>query len=192
MEKSVNNEKKILMLCNSEFIVRCFATYNTQESLYFLLEPCLGGELYATYHKHRFHGSGTKARFYVASTTFALVHLHERQVLYRDLKPENLILDKDGRCKLTDMGLAKQTAVKTYTTCGTPDYFAPEVINQHLGQTEAVDWWTVGVLIHELMSGHTPFEAPTPPQIYQKAVRGTAAMTFPDGAADPEGMDVVG
>ncbi len=77
-------------------------------------------------------------------------HLHARHVLYRDLKPENLLLDSDGRCKLTDMGLAKQTMLKTLTICGTPDYFAPEVIQQ-VGQNEGVDWWTLGVLIHELI-----------------------------------------
>jgi len=89
------------------------------------------------------------------------------------------------------MGLAKQTAIKTYTTCGTPDYFAPEIIDSKKGQTEAVDWWTVGVLIHELMSGHTPFESSTQQGIFQKVMRGTAAMTFPYGAHDPEAMDIV-
>jgi serine/threonine protein kinase len=88
------------------------------------------GELFATYHKYRWHGSSTKARFYSASVTLAFEHLHERFVIYRDLKPENLLLTATGHCKLTDMGLAKQTSIKTYTTCGTPDYFAPEVINQ--------------------------------------------------------------
>jgi protein kinase A len=128
MQKGVLREKEILSVCNSQFIIRLHATFKTQEHLYFLLEPALGGELFATYHKYHFHGSVSKAKFYSASVVFAFEHLHERSVLYRDLKPENLLLDSKGFCKLTDMGLAKIVRAKTYTTCGTPDYFAPEVI----------------------------------------------------------------
>lgn len=167
MQKSVMSEKRILMLCDSKFIIKLYTTFKSTDSLFFLIEPAMGGELYATYHKYRFHGSATKARFYVATVVFAFDHLHEKHVLYRDLKPENLLIDNYGFCKLTDMGLAKQTITKTYTTCGTPDYFAPEVIQQQ-GQNAGVDWWTCGVLVHELMSGHAPFEAANPTAIYKK------------------------
>merc|ERR1711975_12196 len=99
-------------------------------------------------------------------------HLHERNIIYRDLKPENLLLDVKGFCKITDMGLAKVLGGgKTYTTCGTPDYFAPEVIQQ-TGMNKAVDWWTLGILIHELLSGHAPFDARDPMETYQKIIRG--------------------
>jgi len=97
--------------------------------------------------------------------------------LYRDLKPENLLLDDKGQCKITDMGLAKVVVGKTYTTCGTPDYFAPEVIQQ-TGMGKGVDWWTLGVLIHELMCGHAPFEANDPMETYQKIVRGVNRVRF--------------
>ena len=92
--------------------MKCFATYNTDQSLFFLLEAALGGELYATYHKYKWHGSSERARFYAASTIMAFDHLHDRNVIYRDLKPENLLIDGAGRCKLTDMGLAKQVGVE--------------------------------------------------------------------------------
>jgi len=121
----------------------------------------------------------------------AFAHLHERQVIYRDLKPENLLLDHEGRCKLTDMGLAKQTSVKTYTMCGTPDYFAPEIVAPPHGHTQGVDWWTLGVLIHELMCGHAPFEASSPPQIYAKIRRGIVAVNFTYQGNDPLAVEIV-
>jgi cGMP-dependent protein kinase len=190
MQKSVISEKRILMLCDSKFVIKLYTTFKTKDSLYFLMEPAMGGELYATYHKYRFHGSPTKAKFYTASVVYAFDHLHEKHVLYRDLKPENLLLDNFGFCKLTDMGLAKQTVTKTYTTCGTPDYFAPEVIQQQ-GQNCGVDWWTCGVLIHELMSGHAPFEASNPTQIYKKVILGVSHVNFPYKNNDPAAVEIV-
>ena len=93
---------------------------------------------------------------------FVLEHLLERSIIYRDLKPDNLLLTVEGFLKMTDMGLAKFCIGKTYTTCGTPDYFAPELI-ESIGHSHSLDWWTWSVLIVELMCGHTPFEAPTMP-----------------------------
>merc|ERR1712146_670548 len=104
-------------------------------------------------------------------------HLHERRIIYRDIKPENLLLTDLGHIKLTDMGLAKFTLGKTYTTCGTPDYFAPELISS-AGHNHAVDWWTLGILVYELMSGHPPFESPQPMQIYSKVMKGIGRVQF--------------
>merc|ERR1712127_761643 len=141
------------------------------------MEPALGGELFVIYHRKCFHGSAGHARYYSASVVLALDHLHERHIIYRDLKPENLLLSSQGILKFTDMGLAKVVVGKTYTTCGTPDYFAPEVIQQ-TGMGKGVDWWTLGVLTHELMSGHAPFEANDPMETYQKIVRGVNRVRF--------------
>lgn len=107
-----------------------------------------------------------------------------KKIVFRDLKPENLLLTEEGHMKLTDMGLAKLVVGKTYTTCGTPDYFAPELIASS-GHTHAVDWWTLGILIFELMSGHPPFESAYPMQIYQKVAKGINKVSFPSKLKGP-------
>jgi len=178
MQSSVMSEKNVQMMCDSKFIVKLYETFNGDQSLYFLLELALGGELYATYNKKNLWGNENCAKFYVAGTTFAFEHLHSKKIIFRDLKPENLLLNEFGQVKLTDMGLAKVVVGKTYTTCGTPDYFAPELIASK-GHTNAVDWWTLGILTFELMSGHPPFESATPMQIYQKVTKGINKVQFP-------------
>jgi len=186
MQESVMNEKNILLMTNSDFIIKLYETYNGSQSLYFLLELALGGELYATYNRKSFHGSEKHAKYYAAGVTFAFEHLHERHIIYRDLKPENLLLTSIGHIKLTDMGLAKFVVGKTYTTCGTPDYFAPELIAS-TGHTNAVDWWTLGILIFELMSGHPPFESAYPMQIYTKVMKGIQKVQVPSKCQGPVG-----
>jgi len=178
MQDSVMNEKNILLKTNSAFIIKLFECYNGAQTLYFLMEAALGGELYATYNRKGFHGSEKHAKFYAAGVVFSFEHMHERRIIYRDLKPENLLLNEQGQIKLTDMGLAKFVIGKTYTTCGTPDYFAPELIAS-TGHTIAVDWWTLGILIFEMMSGHPPFESAYPMQIYSKVMKGINKVSFP-------------
>merc|ERR1719163_2513938 len=102
LQNSVSNEKNILMMTNSPFIIKLYATYNGSQSLYFLMEVALGGELYATYARKSFHGSEKHAKFYIAGVVFAFEHLHERHIIYRDLKPENVLLNSEGHVKLTD------------------------------------------------------------------------------------------
>jgi len=178
MQKSVVSEKNVQLMCDSPFIVRLYETYSGPRHLYLLLELALGGELYATYNRKGWHGKEFHAQFYAAGVVFAFDHLHERKIVFRDLKPENLLLNGQGHIKLTDMGLAKVVMGKTFTTCGTPDYFAPEMI-QSSGHGLSVDWWTLGILIYELLSGHPPFEAATPMQTYQKVQKGIDKVSFP-------------
>lgn len=178
MQKSVMSEKDVQLMCDSPFVVKLHETYNGEQSLYFLLELALGGELYATYNKKGLWGNEKCAKFYVAGTVFAFDHLHSKKIIFRDLKPENLLMNEKGQVKLTDMGLAKVVVGKTFTTCGTPDYFAPELIASK-GHTEAVDWWTLGILNFELLGGHPPFESASPMQIYQKVTKGINKVQFP-------------
>jgi cGMP-dependent protein kinase len=178
MQDSVMNERNILLMTNSPFIIKLFEAYSGSQTLYFLMEAALGGELYATYNRKGLHGSEKHAKYYIAGVVLAFEHLHERHVIYRDLKPENLLLTEHGHLKVTDMGLAKFVIGKTYTTCGTPDYFAPEVIAS-IGHTNAVDWWTLGILLYELLSGAPPFESPNPMQVYSKVMKGIHRVPFP-------------
>jgi len=170
-------ERSVLEAVSHPFIVILFYAFQTPKKLYMVMEFCNGGELF--YHLSRAgRFSEGRTRFYAAETTSAIAYLHSLRIIYRDLKPENLLLTEKGHIKLTDMGLAKFVIGKTYTTCGTPDYFAPELIAS-TGHTNAVDWWALGILTFELMSGHPPFESAFPMQIYSKVTKGISKIPFP-------------
>lgn len=179
MQKRTHIEKHILRMINCPFIIKLYATYNEPQTLHLLLELAQGGELFRLYVQHALVGSKTHAKHYSASVALAFEHMHERNILYRDLKPENLLLDAAGNLKVTDMGLAKFTLGKTYTTCGTPEYFAPEVV-AGTGHTTAADWWTLGVLIYELMMGFSPFVANDVGDVFRKITAGIERVRWKD------------
>jgi cGMP-dependent protein kinase len=191
MQNAVVNEKNVLLLANSPFIVKLHATYNWPETVAFLLEVLLGGELYATYTRENLWGQEVHARFYASIVILGFAHLHSHHILYRDLKPENIVLNSQGMPKLVDMGLAKRVVGKTYTTCGTPDYFAPEVITG-AGHNHAVDWWTIGILIYELLSGNPPFTASAPMQIFKNVLGGIKRVALPKKCQGPAGHLIKG
>lgn len=183
LHEQVLNEKDILMMTKSPFIVTLHATYSDDQWLYFLMEPALGGELYDVYRRKKLFGIIPCARFYAAGVVLAFEHLHERRIIYRDLKPENLLLDIQGHLKLTDMGLSRFSVGKTYTIVGTSEYFAPELIKGK-GHTFSLDWWTLGILVFELCAGRTPFVAPNAPAIYRKVLKGIHQVAFPASASE--------
>ena len=119
----------------------------TQDKLYFIMEFLNGGELF--FHlsrEHRF--SEARTAFYAAEILLGIECLHERGIMYRDLKPENVMLDWEGHVKLTDFGLSKKEDIgKTYTFCGTPEYLAPEII-AGTGHNKSVDWWSLVSFSH--------------------------------------------
>jgi len=178
-ENYVFNEKAVLKMAYSPFVTRLAATFSDSKYLYFMLEPALGGELYVHYTNHPgLWGSVPHARFCAACTMRALAYLHTRQIIYRDIKPENILLDSKGFCKVTDFSMGKLTIGHTYTFCGTPDYLAPEVV-LGLGYNNAVDWWGLGVLTYELMTKKLPFQAEGIPETLDGIRAGFGAVEFP-------------
>ena len=123
-----------------------------------------------------------RAGFYAAEIVLALEHLHKHGILYRDLKPENVLLANDGHIKLTDFGLSKTNVTegdpRTHSFCGTPEYIAPEVLmNQATGT--AMDWWSLGTLVYEMMTGYPPFYSENVQEMYQLIL--DAPLRLPSG-----------
>merc|ERR1712048_176072 len=120
------NERAVMLSLHSPFIVKLFGTYQDLTKVYFLMEAVLGGELFTVLRYNRKFSERT-SRFYAGCCVLAFEHMHSKNIIYRDLKPENLLLDEKGFIKITDFGFAKKRN-NTCTLCGTPEYLAPEVI----------------------------------------------------------------
>ncbi|CAH8622438.1 unnamed protein product [Schistosoma rodhaini] len=175
-QEHVYCEKLILSSVSSPFICRLFNTYRDNKYVYMLLEACLGGELW-TILRDSHHLEERTTRFCLACCIEALDYLHRHGIVYRDLKPENMLVTSKGYIKLCDFGFAKYIGIgqKTWTFCGTPEYVAPEVIlNQ--GHDFAADYWSLGILTFELLTGAPPFQASEPIKIYMKTLKGIDAL----------------
>lgn len=172
------SEKEILTMLSKDphpFMVNLLATFNDKKYIFMVLDYVIGGEFFTHLRSAGCFDSNT-ARFYAGQVTLIFESLHNKDIIYRDLKPENLLLDKDGYLKLTDFGFAKKVEFKTYTLCGTPEYIAPEVL-LNKGHGKGVDWWTLGILMYEMLTGDPPFVDVDPMGIYQKILGGR--LTFP-------------
>lgn len=174
------NEKHIMMSCDNQFICKLYRTFKDSKYIYFLMEPVLGGDVWTILQK-RGHFAENVARFMMACVVEAFQYLHSKDIIYRDLKPENLMMDKNGYIKLVDFGFAKRVTPnnKTWTFAGTPEYVAPEIV-LNKGHDRAVDCWALGVLVHELLVGRPPFRAPGGDHMktYTLILRGIDAVTF--------------
>lgn len=166
----VNAERFILARIRHPFIVDLYATFQDTLNIYMLLAYIPGGELFSHLRRaHRFSPDVT--RFYLAIIVLALRYLHSYNIVYRDLKPENLLLDHRGYLRITDFGFAKVVEDRTWTLCGTPEYLAPEII-QSDGHGKAVDWWACGILCYEMLVGYPPFYDDNAFGIYEKILQG--------------------
>ncbi|KAH0536876.1 cAMP-dependent protein kinase catalytic subunit [Glutinoglossum americanum] len=190
-----NDERAMLQKVKHPFLITLWGTFQDSKNLYMVMDFIEGGELFSLLRKSqvrmsdfnypsRFFSRGKRglmskqrfpnpvAKFYAAEVTLALDYLHSMNIIYRDLKPENLLLDRHGHLKITDFGFAKEVPDITWTLCGTPDYLAPEVVASK-GYNKSVDWWSLGILIFEMLCGFTPFwDGGSPMKIYENILKG--------------------
>jgi protein-serine/threonine kinase len=171
-------ERSVLEAVNHPFIVDLRYAFQTPTKLYVVLEYCAGGELF--FHLSRAgRFSEGRCKFYAGEILLALAYLHGQNIIYRDLKPENLLLDNDGHAKVTDFGLSKEGIadnISAKTLCGTPEYLAPEILNK-AGHGKAVDWYSFGALIFEMLTGLPPFYTRDRDKLFERIKKGE--LTFP-------------
>jgi serine/threonine protein kinase len=163
-------ERNVLALVNQQshpFLLGLKFAFHTPAKLYYVLNFCNGGDLYYLLSRCKKFREG-QARFYAAEVFCALQHLHSLGVIYRDLKPENVLLDADGHVKLTDFGLSKESTTAD-TFCGTPVYLAPEIWKRQTYGYE-VDWWSLGCVLYEMVCGLPPFWGDTIKEVYKKVL----------------------
>lgn len=167
-------ERNVLGYVNHHFIVGLKMAFQSKDKLYFVLDYCAGGELF-------FHLSKVgkfeepRAAFYAAEIVLALSHIHALDIVYRDLKPENVLLDAKGHVRLTDFGLSKEgissSSSGATSFCGTPEYLAPEILSRQ-GHGRAVDWWSLGALLYEMLTGLPPFYCRDREKLFEKIRKG--------------------
>lgn len=149
-------ERNILADVNHPFLVKLQYAFQTEGKLYLILDFLRGGDLFTRLSKEVMF-TEEDVKFYLAELALALDHLHSLGIIYRDLKPENILLDSEGHIAVTDFGLCKEGfEEKAFSFCGTVEYMAPEVVNRK-GHHYSADWWSFGVLMFEMLTGHLPF-----------------------------------
>lgn len=170
---SLLSEKRIFEVANAirhPFLVNLFACFQTEQHVCFVMEYAAGGDLMMHIHADAF--TEPRAVFYAACVVLGLQYLHENNIIYRDLKLDNLLLDTDGYVKIADFGLCKEGmgwGDRTGTFCGTPEFLAPEVLTE-TSYTRAVDWWGLGVLIFEMLVGESPFPGEDEGEVFDSIV----------------------
>ncbi|PAA47086.1 hypothetical protein BOX15_Mlig007654g1 [Macrostomum lignano] len=171
-------ERNILADVDHPFIVKLHYAFQTEGKLYLILEFLRGGDLFSRLSKEIMF-TEDDVKFYLAELALALGHLHSLGIIYRDLKPENVLLDEQGHIKLTDFGLSKESIFddesKTYSFCGTVEYMAPEVVNRK-GHGTASDWWSYGVLMFEMLTGQLPFQGANRKDTMQQILKAKLGM----------------
>ncbi|KAL7677372.1 hypothetical protein ACOME3_003609 [Neoechinorhynchus agilis] len=180
----IHTECKILILASHyPFLTTLFCCFQTRERLFIVMEFVTGGDLMHQIQKSK-RFDEPRARFYAAEITLALMFLHKHGVIYRDLKLDNILLDSEGHCKLADFGMCKDGiygSMLTSTFCGTPDYIAPEILQEN-DYGFSVDWWAFGVLTYEMIAGQPPFEAENEDGLFRAILKDE--VTFPCWLSD--------
>lgn len=182
-------ERNILEAVKHPFIVELVYAFQTDGKLYLILEYLSGGELFIHLEREGIFLEDTTC-FYLSEIILALGHLHSLGIIYRDLKPENILLDAQGHVKLTDFGLCKehiQGGSVTHTFCGTIEYMAPEILTRS-GHGKAVDWWSLGALMFDMLTGVPPFTAETRKKTIETILK---SKLFIPGYLTPDARDLV-
>ncbi|UKZ59446.1 uncharacterized protein TrAtP1_000749 [Trichoderma atroviride] len=180
--EQTKTERQILESVNRHpFVVKLFYAFQDQEKLYLILEYGQGGELFTHLNTEKMF-SESVAAFYMAEMLLAISHLHQTLgVIYRDLKPENCLLDADGHLLLTDFGLSKVAVDQSEDSCnsilGTVEYMAPEVI-QGKKYGKAADWWSFGALAYDLMTGNPPFRGGNHAKIQENIIKQKLVLPY--------------
>ncbi|KAL7718359.1 non-specific serine/threonine protein kinase [Entamoeba marina] len=157
---TVKRERDIMSMCRSPYIVRLYYTFQNETSLFYVLELCPNRDLKFYFNKY---GSFSEevTRHYIAEIATAVNYLHSLNIIHRDLKPENVLLDRNMHIKITDFGTAcvqnKESPARKSSFVGTPEYVAPEIINGNVGFTKSVDYWSLGCMIFQFLTGEFPF-----------------------------------
>jgi len=169
-------ERDILSGLNHPFIIKMHATFHDPRYIYMVFEFIQGGEMSTQIRSSVKKLGSEAAKFYIGSLVLAMEYLHSKSIAYRDLKPENVLIDDEGYVKLCDFGFAKKIDNVTYTVCGTAEYLAPEIITKE-GHGKSVDWWALGILMYESLTGQVPFRAAGAMDTFQTVLNGK--LVFP-------------
>ncbi len=179
------SEIHILLRIDHPFIVALHGYFHDESRIFMVLDYIPGGEMFTRLRGQEYgRFSSYDTKFYLSELLLAIEHLHGLDIVYRDIKPENLLIMHDGHICLTDFGFAKvlgrdRHTSHTNTVCGTPEYLAPEIIGG-TGYGKSVDWWAFGILAFEMVAGYPPFYADTPFRIYQRILDGDYSKAWPD------------
>jgi serine/threonine protein kinase len=187
----IKAERRILQKVRHPFLMTLHMSFQTPDKLYLVMDFVNGGELF-THMQSVDNFDQDRTRFYVAEITLGVAYLHSLGVIYRDLKPENILLTSDGHICLTDFGISKEgfeeDTARTKTLVGTPEYLAPEVL-QGQAYGKAVDWWSLGTLMYEMLDGNPPFWDQDVQKMYRRILQ-EPLTKFP-AAAGPEAQDLL-
>ena len=160
-EEHTKTERNLMVAINCPFVMNIKYAFQDETKLYLVTDFMQGGDMFFHLHENK-KFKRERAKFYIVEILLGIEYLHKNNMVYRDLKPENILMDKDGHIKITDFGLSKildDINETTFTLCGTPQYIAPEVIIKK-GYDKGVDWWSLGCVLFEMLTGYLPFYIP--------------------------------